>query len=468
MWMGKVEKSMKENQDKNEPSQASDFEFLQEKIKERPINKKKLLQRTIITASLALLFGLIACLTFLLLEPVLNNWLYPEEEPIIVTFPQEKNEMLPEDMLTEDDETMQAQTEKEEVLASSEEVALVQNPEDTKQSGIHQEEQEEDLLVDYEDMYQRIHELYLEVATSMVTITSVKSDVDWFNNPYESEGNIAGVIIANNKRELLMLTKCSPLKEAESIHVTFFNGTTAEGRIKKYDMNTDLAVIAVELKYLSSSILDDVTVANIGSSTDNRLQGTPVMAIGNILGYKDSVSYGMITSTENMITMADNQYKLLTTDIYGSKAPTGILVNMEGIMIGILDNTHNNEDTKNLVSAIGITELKGTISKLSNGIDIPYAGIYAQDISREARIELGIPQGAYVSDIDMNSPARENGIQKGDIMIRIGEKEIYSAADYMNAIRGHSVGRDVSVTVLRFTQEEYEEMEFTVGLEARE
>ena len=64
---------MKENQDKNEPSQASDFEFLQEKIKERPINKKKLIQRTIITASLALLFGLLACLTFLLLEPVLNN-----------------------------------------------------------------------------------------------------------------------------------------------------------------------------------------------------------------------------------------------------------------------------------------------------------------------------------------------------------------------------------------------------------
>ena len=96
---------MKENQEKNESSQTSDFEFLQEKIKERPINKKKLLQRTVITASLALLFGLVACLTFLLLEPVLNNWLYPEEEPQIVTFPQEKNEMLPEDMLTEEEAT---------------------------------------------------------------------------------------------------------------------------------------------------------------------------------------------------------------------------------------------------------------------------------------------------------------------------------------------------------------------------
>ena len=84
------------------PETASDFEFLQEKIKERPINKKKLFRRMVITASLAVLFGVLACLSFLLLEPILNNWLYPEEQPEIVTFPQEKDEMRPEDMLTEE------------------------------------------------------------------------------------------------------------------------------------------------------------------------------------------------------------------------------------------------------------------------------------------------------------------------------------------------------------------------------
>ena len=454
---------MKENQDRNEPSQASDFEFLQEKIKERPINKKKLIQRTIITASLALLFGLIACLTFLLLEPVLNNWLYPEEEPIVVTFPQEKDEMRPEDMLTEDEttqeETTQEETESEEALASSENVALAETPES---------EEEEDLIAGYEDMYQSIHELYLEVATSMVTVTGVKSDVDWFNNPYESEGTIAGVVIANNNRELLILTKRSPLKGAESIHVTFFNGTIAEGSIKKYDVNTDLAVIAVELKYLSSNVLKDVSVAKLASSNDVRLQGTPVMAVGNILGYKDSVSYGMITSMGNVITLADNQYKLITTDIYGSKNSTGILVNMEGRVLGILDNTHNNEDTANLVSAIGITELKGMITKLSNGADVPYAGLYVQDISSDARLELGLPKGAYISNMDMNSPAMKKGIQKGDILIRVGDKEINTAADYMNAIRGYSANREITITVLRSAQEEYEEMEFVVELQARE
>ena len=454
---------MKENQDRNEPSQASDFEFLQEKIKERPINKKKLIQRTIITASLALLFGLIACLTFLLLEPVLNNWLYPEEEPIVVTFPQEKDEMRPEDMLTED-ETTQEETESEESVSSSENVALV----DTPQESSTEENEEENLIAGYEDMYQSIRELYQEVATSMVTVTGVKSDVDWFNNPYESEGTIAGVVIANNNRELLILTKRSPLKGAESIHVTFFNGTIAEGSIKKYDVNTDLAVIAVVLKYLSSNVLKDVSVAKLASSNDVGLQGIPVMAVGNIFGYKDSVSYGMITSMGNIITLADNQYKLITTDIYGSKNPTGILVNMEGRVLGMLDNTHNNEDTANLVSAIGITELKGMITKLSNGADVPYAGLYVQDISSDARLELGLPKGAYISNMDMNSPAMKKGIQKGDILIRVGDKEINTAADYMNAIRGYSANREITITVLRSAQEEYEEMEFVVELQARE
>lgn len=115
----KNEKRNEEKEDKRQASEpktedfsdaVSDFEFLQEKIKERPVDKKKLLRRTITTASLAVLFGVLACLSFLLLEPVLNNWLYPEEEPEVVTFPQEKNEMLPEDMLTEGTTTGQEES----------------------------------------------------------------------------------------------------------------------------------------------------------------------------------------------------------------------------------------------------------------------------------------------------------------------------------------------------------------------
>ena len=468
---------MEDKHQKQEPEQASDFEFLQEKIKERPVDKKKLLQRTVVTASLALLFGLIACLTFLVLEPVLNNWLYPEEEPELVTFPQEKDEMLPEDMLTEGEmaseeqktQVIQQQETQSETGLNQEAVGDAQEPLDSGETIVNGEQPTETsvYLTEYQTLYDELHVLYQEVADSIVTVTGVKSDVDWFNNTYQSEGNISGVIIANNNKELLILTKKSPLNGAESIQVTFSNGTTAEGTIKKYDVTTNLAVIAVDLKYIKPATLDEISVATLGSSLDISMTGSPIIAVGNILGYKDNVCYGMITSMGNAVQLVDNQYKLLTTDIYGSQNPTGFLINMQGHIIGIIDNSYNHTDTKNLVSAIGITELKGMITKLSNGADIPYVGIYTQDITTELRDELGLPQGAYISDIDMDSPAMLKGIQKGDILVQLGDKEIRNASDYMNALRSCNVGQDVKIVVRRTSQKEYEQMTFTVQPKAR-
>ena len=248
---------------------ASDFEFLQEKIKERPINKKKLLKRTIITASMAVLFGLLACLSFLLLEPVLNNWLYPEEEPEIVTFPQEKNEMRPEDMLTEGTTTGQEETEaydetkentssKEQETSSAQMTEMVSEnsseiaetaetepksseppkPEESA-AGMETAPAESEPLEPYQMQYEELYKVYREIASSMVTVTAVHADVDWFNNTDQSEGTTAGVIIANNNRELLILSRKSSLDNAQVIRVSFCDGVEADAVIKQYDENTD-------------------------------------------------------------------------------------------------------------------------------------------------------------------------------------------------------------------------------------
>ncbi len=457
---------------------ASDFDFLQEKIKERPINKKKLLKKTIITAMMAVLFGLLACLSFLLLEPVLNNWLYPEEAPEVVTFPPEQEEMLPEDMLTEGGSTQPSQT-----VSESEEVQSTQQPsqEDSPtqtisvsdinnmpESGTHEaesmlgDETQELTLKPYQTQYEELYQTYKDISSSMVTVTAVHSDVDWFNNTYQSEGTTAGVIIANNNRELLILARKSPLGVAESIRVTFCNGVNADAEIKKYDKNTDLAVFAVDLKYVGSATLDYVSVAVLGSSAPSGIVGKPVIAIGNLFGYKDNVCYGIITSKGNNVELADNEYKLITTDIYASENPSGILVSLEGEVIGMIDNSYNNSDTKNLLSAVGVTELKGMITKLSNGEDIPYLGIYTQDITSQVKIEMGLPQGAYIFDIDMDSPAMLNGMQKGDIIVQVGAQEIRSPSDYMNALRAAVIDRNLKIIVQRTSGDSYEEMTFTV------
>lgn len=450
---------------------ASDFHFLQEKIKERPINKKKLLKRTIITAMMAVLFGLLACLSFLLLEPVLNNWLYPEEEPEIVIFPQEQEEMLPEDMLTEGGTTQLAQTLPEGGAQPLENLSTETGTDtipDTPADGETQEapdtadDEEAPALKPYQTQFEELYNAYREISSSMVTVTAVHSDVDWFNNTYQSEGMTAGVIIANNNKELLILSKKSPLNRAENIRITFCNGVNADAEIKEYDKNTDLAVLAVDLKYVGNATLDYVSVAALGSSASSGIIGAPVIAVGNLFGYKDNVCYGIVTSKGNNIALADNEYKLITTDIYASENPSGILVNLEGEVIGIIDNRYNNPDTKNLLSAVGITELKGMITKLSNGEGIPYLGIYTQDITSQVRLEMGLPQGAYIFDIDMDSPAMMNGVQKGDIIAQIGTHEIRSAADYMNALREAVIDRNLNVVVQRASVDSYEEMNFTI------
>ena len=494
-----------EAQNKNASSEAaSDFEFLQEKIKERPINKKKLLRRTLITASMAVLFGLLACLSFLLLEPVLNNWLYPEEEPEIVTFPQEQNEMLPEDMLTEGttasteeiekDATEVAVSEPQTKDAASEDIAIgyPSHQENAEADGaIGREEHSKDSVLGdegayvggayegdleqetvpieplrpYQAQYAELYKIYSKVESSMVTVTAVHSEVDWFNNTYQSEGTTAGVIIANNNRELLILSKKSSLNDAELIRVSFCDGSDAEAVIKQYDQNTDLAVLAVDLKNITSETLASVTVVTLGSSVSSGITGTPIIAIGNLFGYKDTVCYGMITSRGNVITMADSEYKLMTTDIYAGTNPSGILVNMNGEVIGIIDNSHNNDDTRNLLSAVEITELKGLITKLSNGEHIPYLGIYAQDISAQIRTEMGLPQGAFIVDIDMDSPAMLKGIQKGDILVQVGSQEIKSAADYMNVLRNTKADSSINIVVRRESVNAYEEMHFVLQAE---
>ena len=205
--------------------------------------------------------------------------------------------------------------------------------------------------------------------------------------------------------------------------------------------------------------------ASRGGAISSGMTGSPIIAVGNLFGYKDTVCYGMVTSKGNVVTMADSEYKMMTTDIYAGTNPSGILVDMRGEVIGIIDNSHNHEDTRNLLSAVGITELKGLISKLSNGERIPYLGIYAQDISAQVRAEMGLPQGAYIVDIDMDSPAMRKGIQKGDIVVRVGSQDIKSAADYMNVLRNARTEGSINIVVQRASVDAYEEMHFVVQAE---
>lgn len=425
-----------------------DTDFITEKIKQRPINKKKLLRRTLITAAMAVIFALVACLTFLTLEPVISNWLYPEEIAPI-EFPAETDEMLPEDMIVDDSEIEQPE---EDAKLQDEQITQVL---DRIELGVQ----------DYASMYASMAEVAKKAEKSVVTVTSSVSNVDWFNDPYESKDQTSGIIIEKMEKELLILVNCEDVMDAEDIMVTFCDGSQSNAQLKKRDKNTKLAVLSVDAGTLDEGTLEAVTTADLSASSSNRgIVGNPVIALGSPLGNGDSICYGVITSNNTALNTVDSCYKLLTTDIYGSQNASGVLVNMNGQVLGIIDNSHNSEDMKNLISAIGITELRRVFERMSNGKDQAYLGTYGTDVTAEVNESLGVPYGAYITEIEMDSPAMIAGIQSGDIITKIGEKEIKTYNDLVNALMEVQPEEVVSILLMRSSSEEYVEMEVDVTL----
>ena len=432
------------------PEQNQDSDFMIEKIKERPLNKKKLLRRTLTTASMAVIFGLIACLTFLILEPVFNNWLYPEQKPEKVELPEETDEILPEDMLVQDEpETMSP--ENGDMRLEEEQIEEIL-------SGIEWN------VEDYRSLYSSLSTYAGEISKAMVTITGAVSNVDWFNESYESEGACSGVIFYNNAIELLILADYTMIAKADTLTVTFYDGTEVPATVKQYDGNTNLAVVSVDLAAVSKELLGTLLVAPLGISNAKNLPGTPIVILGSPMGVPGSVCYGTIASCETTLYMADANYKLLLTDVFGSQNSSGVIFDLQGQVLGIITNGKTSSDMKNLVAAYGISELKKLVTKMGNGSEIGYMGIVGTDVTSEANEDLGVPMGAYIKEIYMDSPAMLSGIQRGDVIVEINGNEISHYSQYVNAILQENVGETVTIKVMRQAQNEYKEMSFEVTL----
>ncbi len=430
--------------------QNKQSDFMMEKIKERPVNKKKLLRRTVTTAAMAVIFGLIACLTFLILEPVFSNWLYPEEEPQAVVFPEEIDELAPEDMLVED-ETPSIQEAVESVMLEDEQIQkILDNVSLDKEN--------------YLQLYDAMSSYVEELKASMVTVTGVSSNVDWLNDTYEQEGQTYGVLVANNGKEYLILTSRATVRQKEDIRVTFCSGESAEAEVKQTDSQTSLAVVAVPISSLTKETRDAVKVATLGSSNLKNPVGIPVVALGSPLGSVGSAGYGMIVSAAVPLSKVDANYKLFVTDIAGTSDGLGVLFNMQSQIVGIITPDRARAELKNNVTAVGISELRKLIENMSNGKTAAYMGISGTDVTADANREYGVPFGAYVREIEMDSPAMFAGIQRGDVIVEIAGNSIENFNNYAAALLRLDAGQTVTVIVQRSVQNSYREMEIELTL----
>lgn len=438
--------------------QNKQSDFMIEKIKQRPINRKKLLRRTVITASMAVIFGLIACVTFLVLEPIISNWLYPEEEPQTVVFPEDQEEMSPEEMLAEN------------LPTESPSPSPEPGPESEPEGVVLGQEQIEEILSgvvldreSYKELYSAMSAYVAELEQYMVTVTAVTSNIDWFNNVQESRNQTSGIILNDNGRELLVLADARILRSAESMTLTFYNGEQASAQIKQMDSYTGLAVLAVPLTDLPPGIdKENLTYPSLGSSNSSRMAGTPVVAMGSPMGTSNSVGYGMVTSASYIYSVPDRNYKILQTDIGGSRNASGVLFNLDGQIVGIITDNKTNSGMEGMVYAYGITDLRSIMIKMSNSNKVAYLGISGLDVTAEINRELGVPLGGFVTKVDMDSPAMLAGIQQGDVIIAVSDREVTGFNDYTSTLMLFEPGQTVDITIMRQSQEEYKEMKFSI------
>lgn len=415
------------------------FSFINEKIKDKPLNKRRLLIHLAYIAGVAAVFGLVASLVFAFFQPKFSQMMYPEQEPVVT---------IPKDEMEETESTEESGTESTEQEATE----IVDVP-----------VVEEFDIEDFQRLQNELYAVGREANKFVVTVTGVKSDTDWFNNAYESKGQASGIIIADNGKELLILTERKVISGAEEIYVTFINDAAVEATMKKYDGNTGIAVLSVPRSSVDAETMGAIAVAELGNSYVTP-QGMLAIAVGSPLGTNYSILTGNITSTTNTISTVDANYTVFTTDIVGSSDGSGALINVKGQVIGLVMQGYSSEGERNTLTAISISELKTVIEMLSNNEDIPYIGLEMTTVTNEIAKEYDIPKGAYVKEVKMDSPAMAGGIQKGDVIVRMDGEPIYTVDGYESRLLDLTPGDSVKVVVERQSASGYKQVTCTVDV----
>lgn len=417
-----------------EKHQEEEFSFVKEKIKRQRFYQNRTFRKVIFHLVLAAVCGVIACFAFVVSRPFMEERFH-EEERTEISLPRE-----------EEEEPIEPQ----EPTAPQEPIVIT--------------ETRELELEDYKKLYAKLKGVADECAKSLVTVTATGSDTDWFNETYESREQASGLLVGNNGVEFLVLTTYSQVKSADQLQVTLVNHDSVDAVLKNYDTVTDLAVLSVNLADVPESAMEQIQMANLGSSRNMRA-GDLVIAVGSPAGISGSVLYGNLVSSSYPVSVIDGEYDLLLTDMWKASESSGVLVNPDGQIVGLIEQEYRGPGGKDALTAYGISGVKDVIEHLSNSQDLVYIGIMGTDVTEEIADEQSIPTGVYVTGVEMNSPAMDAGIQQGDVITEISGQTIASISEIQEMLLKFSREQVIQVSVMRLGKEGYKEIPCSVTLD---
>ena len=334
------------------------------------------------------------------------------------------------------------------------------------------------------------------VAITTVSVQEIPSFFGYGSRQYKSAASGSGIIVGDNDDELLIATNNHVVEGATTLSVCFIGDDVANAetetvnagdsgdlnledavsaKIKGTDADNDLAVVAVQKSDIPEDTLNQIKIAQIGSS-DDLVVGQQVVAIGNALGYGQSVTSGWVSALNRTISTEDgtNSTGLIQTDAAINPGNSGgALLNMKGELIGINSAKYADSSVEGMGYAIPISRAKPILEDLMNRetrekVDTSekgYLGVVLSNLTTEAIQMYNIPSGAFVRGVDQDSPAENGGICKGDIIVKFDGQKVSDGDDLLDKLQYYKSGETIEAVVARADNGEYKEstVEVTLG-----
>lgn len=318
-----------------------------------------------------------------------------------------------------------------------------------------------------------------EVMPSIVAITNVsQTEYQSFwgqSKTYESTSCGSGIIVSQDNEYLYVATNNHVVEGANSLTVTFANDDTVSAEIKGTDPSTDLAVVKVALSSIKDDTMSEIKVATLGSS-DTLKVGESCIAIGNALGYGQSVTTGVISALNREVSVSDSSSstnytaELIQTDAAINPGNSGgALLNTAGEVIGINSVKYSDTSVEGIGYAIPMDTAKPIIEELITKEKVDesnsaYLGITGVDVTSDVAKTYNMPTGVYVAQVMEGAAAEQAGIQKGDIITKFDGKDVTSMEELSSNMQYYVAGTTVDVVIERSSNGQYEEQTISVTL----
>ena len=428
------------------PEKKNDRDFISEKIVRPAPSRKQVGTRMATAACAGVIFGVVSAVCFVLTRPILEQ-LSAGNRPTTSAISIPKDELESPVEAIENERVAETETEPVEEMVQT---AL------------------EKYRYTVDDLNSMLNSLRGKAQTadkSVVVVHSVQQNTDWFDNPVETTGLYAGMIIAKTSQELLVLTPEAAVEQADSIKVTLGNGNDVSGHMKQKDAISGQAIVSISVQDISATQLRDLEPIPLGNSYQVQ-QGDLIAAVGSPAGVVHSMDYGFVSYVVRSNPMVDQHCRMLYSNILADAGKGTFLVNTNGELVGWAQEPDSPEASDRVTEVFGISDYTGVLEKLSNGQAVPCIGIVGQEVTG-AQVENGLPAGIYVMNAVTDKPAYNAGIQNGDILTELAGEPVTSMKEYQAALDKMTCGQVVHVTVARNGRDTYTELEFDVTVGSR-